>query len=345
MTEIVLAADNATAWSVLASSPPADQHPALVYLGTLDERSSQRTMRDCLNIVARLIGFEERRVEVKLKQTRSLDVTFLDVPWSQLRFQHVARIRALLKSRYSVSSANRALYALRGVLNNAFDLGLLDADELAKCLRAAKRIRGEEPPPATGRAITQAEFEAMLAVCLVDRRQDGLVGRRDAAIIALSWVTGMRRGELARLDLADLDTAQGVVRVHKSKNNTTRLVPVGEALPLVLDYLKLRGDRPGPLFVSNWTRGRYTPTGLYLRIKLRAQQAGLPDLTHHDFRRTVAGDLLDAGVDLVAVRDLLGHANINTTAGYDRRGERAKLAAVTKRHVPYGPPQDGETDG
>jgi integrase len=65
------------------------------------------------------------------------------------------------------------------------------------------------------------------------------------------------------------------------------------------------------------------------------QGVRIATFTPHDLCRIFAGDLLDAGVDLSTVQKLIGHANANTTSGYDRRDERAKRDAVRKLHVPY----------
>jgi integrase/recombinase XerD len=68
----------------------------------------------------------------------------------------------------------------------------------------------------------------------------------------------------------------------------------------------------------------------------RAQQAGLDkSITWHDFRRTFAGNLLDAGHDLATVQKLMGHASPVTTSLYDRRGEESKRQAIRSLHVPY----------
>jgi integrase len=145
-------------------------------------------------------------------------------------------------------------------------------------------------------------------VCAADPRP---AGARDGAIIALAYLSGGRKAELAGLHLADLDLDPPAIRVV-GKGGKQRLVPLSPtAAPLIEAWLAWRGDQPGPLFCPI-DRGDNLQHGL----GRRSLAAGVKALSPHDLRRSYAGDLLDAGADLPAVQQLLGHASPATTSRY-----------------------------
>ena len=119
----------------VASAP--SYNPAIVYLSGLSP-NSKRAMRAALNRVAgELVGW------VGKGRDRRPRVGFDEIPWQQLRFQHVSAIRARLGERYSPSAANQSLVAIREVLKAAWKLGLEWAEHerrlYAKTARAMKR--------------------------------------------------------------------------------------------------------------------------------------------------------------------------------------------------------------
>ncbi|MGL5059184.1 MAG: tyrosine-type recombinase/integrase, partial [Microcoleus sp.] len=73
---------------------------------------------------------------------------------------------------------------------------------------------------------------------------------------------------------------------------------------------------------------RMTEDGVLKIVQRRAKLAGVESFSPHDFRRTFCSDLLDAGVDIVTVQKLAGHASPTTKARSDRRGEETKRRAV-----------------
>jgi site-specific recombinase XerD len=300
----------------------ADRHPALVYLASLSP-GSRRTMRQALDVIA---------VTLTAGQC-----DHLTLPWGRLRFPHAQAVRAHLSARYAAATANKMLAALRQTLRMAWRLGYLSAEEYQRTVDL-RPVVGENPDAAAGRALSYGEWAALFAVCAADPTPAGV---RDAALLAVLKVGGLRRGEAAGLQLADYDRATGALRVA-GKRNKTRLVPIEDdgAKDALADWLYVRSERPGALFVRILKGGQVTEEGLsdqgiYHILNRRRQQAQTAPFTPHDLRRTFAGDLLDAGVDLPTVQQLMGHASANTTARYDRRGERAKRSAVKKLHVPY----------
>jgi site-specific recombinase XerD len=83
-------------------------------------------------------------------------------------------------------------------------------------------------------------------------------------------------------------------------------------------------------------KSRFSPQGLALVVKKRATEAGIQDVSCHDFRRTFATTMLNKGADIAIVQKLLGHASLTTTALYDKRGETAKLQAAQLLSMPVG---------
>ena len=166
-------------------------------------------------------------------------------------------------------------------------------------------------------------------------------GVRDAAIFAVLYIGGIRRSELAGLDVADWTPEPPTLRVRHGKGDKERLVPlVGGGAEALGDWLRVRGDRPVGLFLAITRHHQIVGSGMtshaiYNVLAKRQAEAGVPKLSPHDFRRTFVGDLLDAGVDLSTVQQLAGHASVTTTARYDRRGEAAKRKAVEVLHFPY----------
>jgi site-specific recombinase XerD len=102
----------------------------------------------------------------------------------------------------------------------------------------------------------------------------------------------------------------------------------------------VRGEEAGPLLCPVNRGGRVVlrrMTGQAVRLVLgkRAAQARIGATTPHDLRRTFVGDLLDAGADIVTAQGLAGHAQVTTTAAYDRRPAATRRKAAELLHVPY----------
>lgn len=295
------------------------QSPAFVYLAGLNAATGRRTMHQALRVIVSL-----------LSPAASDIFTF---PWHQLRFQHTQALRTLLAERYAPATANKTLAALRGTLKAARRLGLMSADDYYQAVDIPP-VRGQTL--AAGRSITKGELAALIDAC-----NDGTVaGTRDAAIIALLYACGLRRAELVQLTTDDYDRNAATLRV-RGKGNKWRLVPVASGAVRALDaWIALRGDAPGVLFYSILKGGHITNRGLttqavYNILKQRAEMAKVPTLSPHDLRRSFVSDLLDAGADIAVVQRLAGHAQVTTTARYDRRPAAAMRKAVDLLHVPY----------
>jgi len=257
------------------------------------------------------------------------------LPWHQLRYRHTTAVRAALVEKYAPATANKHLAALRGVLKEAWRLGQMASDDFHRAVDLPG-VKGSTLPK--GRALSSGEIRALFEACA-----DGKPGgARDAAMVATLYGAGLRRSESVSLDLADYEPSTGALAVRAGKGRKARYAYLPAGGRAAMDaWIEVRGDEPGPLLCPVrkdgvvFVRRMSAQAVLYALRKRQEMAPGVASFSPHDLRRTFIGDLLDAGADLAAAQRLAGHAQVGTTARYDRRPEEMKRRAAELLHVPF----------
>ncbi len=184
----------------------------------------------------------------------------------------------------------------------------------------------QDQPESQHLRLTKGQAEALIVAPGVAT----LTGLRDTAVILTLLCTGIREAELVTLDVPDLRQEFGgelALHVRQGKGSKVRLVPYGDldwCLAIVDRWLEVTGIDAGPVFRGLYKSGRRMRPG---RLSVRGVENILSSypiavggrtvtVKPHDCRRTYARRLYEAGVDLVAIQQNLGHAGIKTTQGY-----------------------------
>ncbi|WP_419894962.1 site-specific tyrosine recombinase XerD [Macrococcus psychrotolerans] len=149
-----------------------------------------------------------------------------------------------------------------------------------------------------------------------------VTGRRDQAMLELLYATGMRVSELINLDVEDVNTVMGFVKVT-GKGNKERIVPIGTHMIKLMDayiantrHKMLKKEMTDSLFL-NFHGKRMTRQGFWKIMKQVQAESGIQKrLTPHTLRHSFATHLLENGADLRAVQEMLGHADISSTQLY-----------------------------
>ena len=205
-------------------------------------------------------------------------------------------------------SVNRKLSALESFCEFLVSTGHLKDNPAAK----VKKIKQQKTAEVA--ALSNSELYRLKRMFYLEGN------KRDIAIFELMINTGLRESEVCNLKLDDviMSERKGVVIVRSGKGEKYREVPLNANVRRALQtYLEVRPNRGNYLFVSNKSE-RLSESQLYRIIRKYADMAGIKAHPHM-LRHTFATKLLREGkIDLPTLQNLLGHANINTTAVYTR---------------------------
>jgi integrase/recombinase XerC len=177
--------------------------------------------------------------------------------------------------------------------------------------------------------LTRAEADRLFDVAGNRSAENTFMGTRDLAILELFYAAGIRLAELHGLNTTDVDLIGDQVKVL-GKGRKERIVPLGRAAVAALRRWELRraevvGHEIDALFISQASRRLsrrriQDVVGMYLRAA-----SDDASLSTHSLRHTFATHMLDGGADLLAVKELLGHASLSTTRIYSHTSrERLK---------------------
>ncbi len=241
-------------------------------------------------------------------------------------------IRAFLadlgRRRMSKPSIARKLATLRSFFRYCCRMGALQANP-------ARLVASPKLPHRLAPHLTVDEtFRLLRAPTGEDAR-----ARRDRAILELFYGAGLRLSELTHVSLADLDLAEKRVKVL-GKGRKERIVPIGRyAVEALQAYLEKRGElgrrtgSGGSAFFLNARGGPLSTRGVALIVLTHLTESGLVGkITPHGLRHSFATHLLEAGADLTAIQELLGHARLSTTQRYTHVAFDKLAAVYDKAH-------------
>lgn len=287
-------------------------NPAQRYLKTLDSDKSRVSLGSLLNVVA---GYFQP------------GTTLESMDWSILDSDSVYSLRDWLKSQNKApSTINTYISALKGVAKECWQLKLIDIETYQQ-IKEIKRTKGSRVPKS--RALDLEELNQLLDHCMAE---DGPIAMRDATLIALIYGAGLRRQEAVSLEVKSYKhKSQSIHTVGKGNKERTNSLN-DRVIDILECWLDERGRQPGPLFVRIRKGGKISNEAIstqtvYDIVVRRYKQAGLERLTPHDLRHTYATNLLESGVDIMIVQELMGHSTLETTKIYDHRKDKCKEKA------------------
>ncbi|HEX6065697.1 MAG TPA: tyrosine recombinase XerC [Longimicrobiales bacterium] len=254
-----------------------------------------------------------------------------DWPWSRVDRNALRRFMGKLAEQHlSRRTIARRLSAVRTFFK------FLHREDLVQA-NPARTVRSPKLEKTLPQWLSRGDAEKVFTVAENRAAEGGMRGLRDLAIIELFYSTGMRLSELHGLDMDDVDVISEQVKV-RGKGRKERIVPLGSSAIMAIRRYELRrgevvgrGDR-GAVFINQ--SGKRLSRRQIQEIVRKAVESGAAEagMSPHALRHSFATHLLDAGADLLAVKELLGHASLSTTSIYTHTSKERLKKVYQQAH-------------
>jgi len=241
---------------------------------------------------------------------------FGDTPLAQITTWQIEKWKAEQGKLLNPVTVNRRLTVIKHIFKKAVEWDLAKSNPATLVKRFS--VTSERT-----RFLTQDEIRSLLGECEKQVTSPWLL-----ALVVLAMNTGMRQGDLLRLKWENVDLERGLITFIQRKTLRRVTVTINEMARQALN--SLQENRYGELLFM-WPWG--DPIGkvtVYDAFKKACKAAKIEDFRFHDLRHTFASHLVMAGVDLVTVKELLGHKTINMTNRYTHLAQEHKAQAVAK---------------
>lgn len=225
----------------------------------------------------------------------------VNVPFSRITVHHIRQFMTKEKERgISMNTLKGNSWVYTSCFSWLFNEGLIQTNPAANLGKIKVKVEEELP------------FNSEQVQLLKENVDNSC----ESAILHFLLSTGCRISEACSVNRNDIDFA-GLQLQVLGKGNKVRTVYIDNVTAMMLKrYLSERDDIDPSLFYSKRTNGRYTANGIRAMLNRIGARANVPNVHPHRFRRTLATNLIDRGMNIQEVAEILGHANIDTTMGY-----------------------------
>ena len=253
-----------------------------------------------------------------------------DWPWSRVDRNALRRfLGKLAQQQLARRTIARRLSAVRSFFR------FLHREDLVQA-NVARTVRSPKLEKSLPQWLSRSDADKVFAVAENRAAEGSPRAARDLAIIELFYATGMRLSELHGLNMDDLDLIGEQVKV-RGKGRKERIIPLGSSAVAALRRYEIRrsdvarGDRTAVFLNPN---GKRLSRRSIQEIVRKAVESGAAEagISPHALRHSFATHLLDAGADLIAVKELLGHASLSTTSIYTHTSKERLKKVYAQAH-------------